>query len=195
MARPKEFDTDLALDAAMQAFWAKGYEATSMADLVEVMGLKKGSIYQAFGDKHSLFLATLQRYADQTYGAFKSILNDAETPYDGIRELLTKALVFQASVGGIRKGCFITNTTVELGPHDDAAKTIVAHQNKRLEKLLAKTISEAQNQGQIRADIDAKHLAVQVGVVVGGMMADCKSGLSKARTAKAAETFLKMLEP
>ena len=62
VGRPREFDEEQVLDAAMKAFWANGYEATSLADLVSVTGLHKGSLYQAFGDKHSLFIQTLSRY-------------------------------------------------------------------------------------------------------------------------------------
>ena len=65
VGRPRQFDEDLALDSAMQAFWAKGYEATSLADLMAATGLHKGSLYQAFGDKHSLFIRALNRYLEE----------------------------------------------------------------------------------------------------------------------------------
>ena len=63
MARPHEFDMDVALDATMSAFWTKGYDATSMTDLVRATGLQKGSIYKAFDDKHDLFMKSLTRYS------------------------------------------------------------------------------------------------------------------------------------
>ena len=66
VGRPRQFDEEQVLDAAMKAFWANGYEATSLADLVSVTGLHKGSLYQAFGDKHSLFVQTLNRYLQNT---------------------------------------------------------------------------------------------------------------------------------
>ena len=62
VGRPRQFDVDQTLDAAMRAFWARGYEATSMADLMAATGLHKGSLYQAFGDKHALFIEALKRY-------------------------------------------------------------------------------------------------------------------------------------
>ena len=65
MARPREFDISDALDRAMEAFWRHGYEATSMADLMEAMSLQKGSIYKAFNDKHSLFMAALPLDEDE----------------------------------------------------------------------------------------------------------------------------------
>ena len=78
MSRTREFDTDQVLDAAMQTFWRHGYEATSLADLMDATGLQKGSIYKACGDKHSLFVATLQRYLDGMYEDFTGLL--AEKP-------------------------------------------------------------------------------------------------------------------
>src|ERR687891_349404 len=80
MARPREFDIDEALEAAMGAFWVRGYEATSLADLMQAMGLQKGSIYKAFGDKHALFLCALQRYLDQMYEAQRAMLTGATSP-------------------------------------------------------------------------------------------------------------------
>ena len=75
MARPREFDMDQALDAAMSTFWAQGYEATSMTDLVEATGLQKGSLYKAFDDKHDLFMKSLSRYLDGAYTAMKIALS------------------------------------------------------------------------------------------------------------------------
>ena len=74
VGRPREFDVDKALDAAMQAFWAKGYEATSMADLMAATGLHKGSIYGAFGDKHALFVEALTRYLADMRQIERSVL-------------------------------------------------------------------------------------------------------------------------
>lgn len=193
MARPKEFDVDEVLDKAMEAFWSKGYGATSMAELMEAMDLKKGSIYQTFGDKHSLFIDVLRRYNDVVYANFKEVFVQAETPYEGMRTLLTEFLVEFATGEIRRKGCFTTNTLVELGPHDDEVKEIVIRQKKRMEKLFAEEISKGQKKGCFRKDIKASELAIAVNVVIVGVMADCKTGGFKERTTKVAETFLKTL--
>ncbi len=86
VGRPREFDVEQVLDAAMKAFWANGYESTSLADLVSVTGLHKGSLYQAFGDKHSLFIQTLNRYLQNIRHHKNQILMQADTPLGGIRE-------------------------------------------------------------------------------------------------------------
>ena len=90
VGRPREFDEEQVLDAAMKAFWAKGYEATSLADLVSVTGLHKGSLYQAFGDKHSLFIQTLNRYLQNVRQHKNQMLEAAETPIGGIRAVSTR---------------------------------------------------------------------------------------------------------
>lgn len=193
MARPREFEIDEALDKAMDAFWSKGYEATSMADLTEAMGLKKGSIYTAFGDKHSLFIDALTKYTDTTYAHFKTIFAEAKTPYEGMRMFLTDALVDYASGGKERKGCFATNTLVELGPHDSEVNNILKRQYERIEKLLEAEIKKGQEAGEFRKDISEQDLATEVSVMMSGIMADCKSGNCVSRTQKAAETFLKTI--
>ena len=193
MARPREFDIDKAYDKAMEAFWTNGYTATSMADLVKAMGLQKGSIYQTFGDKHSLFINALQRYTDASYVEFKKIFADAKSPFNGMKKFLTKTLVKYASDKTLRKGCFATNSLVELGCHDQKVKDILVRQATRLETLLAEEIAKGQDLGEFRDDIDAKTMASSVYVMLSGMMADSKAGLSKTRTKKVAETFLHIL--
>src|SRR5205807_10090861 len=92
MARPKEFDTDVALDEAMELFWSKGYEATSMSDLVEHLGLARQSVYDTFGDKHAIYMAALRRYCEQRL-AWMGPLFRSERPVRAIlREYLQHAI-------------------------------------------------------------------------------------------------------
>ena len=193
MARPREFEIDVALDKAMDAFWSKGYEATSMADLMKAMGLNKGSIYTTFGDKRSLFIDALQRYTDSTFAHFKDIFEKAETPYAGMEAFLTDSMVEYATGGPERKGCFAVNTLVELAPHDDDVKAVLKRQTERIEKLVAEQIAKGQENGEFRNDIEAKELATEVNVMLSGIMADCKSGSCKSRTQRVAKTFLKTI--
>ena len=77
VGRPREFDEDTVLEAAMEAFWSKGYEATSLAELCTCMGLNKGSLYQAFGDKHTLFMRALKAYADREFRETAAVAFDS----------------------------------------------------------------------------------------------------------------------
>src|SRR5690606_26441621 len=92
MGRPREFDPDAALDAAMAAFWDRGYEATSMADLMAVMGLQKGSIYKAFGDKRQLYLAALRRYLERASQQIADRLRASPTALGALEEWLASSV-------------------------------------------------------------------------------------------------------
>ena len=117
MPRPKAFDPDAALQKAMHVFWERGYEATSVQDLVEGMGINRFSLYSTFGNKHQLFVTVLERYC-ATIGA--NLVGDLEHSAAGltaIRQFFTRLVDFFASAKGWR-GCLMTNTAVELAPHD-----------------------------------------------------------------------------
>src|SRR5210317_1187307 len=85
VGRPRGFDEAKVLDAAMEVFWRKGYESTSLADLLEATGLHKGSLYQAFGDKHTLFISALRRYLEGMRSRKNVLLRETESPLEGIR--------------------------------------------------------------------------------------------------------------
>ena len=168
MARPREFDIDQALDAAMNIFWSKGYASTSMADLMEVMDLQKGSIYKAFGSKHELFLAALKKYMSSAFASLKSRMDTAASPLAALQKYL---------MGGVEtckmnpdKGCFALNAVSELAPHDEDTKGYLSSHFASVESLLKTFIEEGQRIGEIRADLTASEIAeylttVQLGVV------------------------------
>jgi TetR/AcrR family transcriptional regulator, transcriptional repressor for nem operon len=133
LGRPREFDVDVALSAAMHQFWERGYYATSLTDLTTATGLHRGSLYGAFGDKHRLFLAALQHYSRMSLTALDADLQAEISPRAGIqRYLLSQAA--QATAG---RGCLIANTTLELLPGDqEVAKVIAAHQQSVEDRLL-----------------------------------------------------------
>jgi TetR/AcrR family transcriptional repressor of nem operon len=118
VGRPREFDEEAALEAAMDAFWAKGYEATSMADLCCCTGLHKGSLYQAFGDKHTLFMNALKHYADSEFHETTAVAQGLTSPLKVIRAVVNK--ICDDATG--EKGCMMINSMVELAPHDPAVK-------------------------------------------------------------------------
>lgn len=195
MARPRKIEKEDALEAAMQAFWRKGFEATSMQDLMEATGLKKGSIYQTFGDKKALFLEALNRYADSVFHDFQKTFRDAATPMDGMRVFLTETLVNFALQETVRKGCFVVNTTIELASHDEDSRAIIQRQNTRIEKMLTHEIEQGQKTGDFRTDIPASELATELNVMLYGLMADSKSTGDPARTKQLASNFLRSIRP
>ena len=150
----KQFDEAEVLDKAMQAFWARGFEATSIQDLVDCMGLNRGSIYAAFGGKRSLFLKALSHYEAYHRRAWLESLRRRHTPRAAILS------VFEGAIGGAlsdrdRSGCFLVNTAVELAPHDEKIARAVAEGLRETEAFFRELIMEGQTAGEIPLKVDA----------------------------------------
>jgi TetR/AcrR family transcriptional repressor of nem operon len=158
MPRDKQFNVDEALTQAMHAFWAHGYEATSMQELVDCMGINRGSIYATFGDKHALFIQALRHYDRHHREQWLSALAAANEP---------KAAVLAAFDGAIEAtlaqknsdGCFLVNVALELSPHDGQVAEIVAAGLCETEDFFRRMITAGQQSGSIRVDIDAASTA------------------------------------
>lgn len=153
MPRKKEFDVDTVLNKAMQAFWARGYEGTSLKDLLSCMQIQRASLYSTFGDKHSLFLDTLRRYDvlySQTEAARRAKMPSPRQAIIGLfQDLVTKVVEH-----GQCNGCFLVNTALELSPHDPAAAEIVRKAFIYIErKFFRKMIEKGRALGEIDKSI------------------------------------------
>lgn len=149
VGRPRQFDEDHALDAAMRAFWTKGYEATSLSDLTEATGLHRGSLYQAFGDKHQLFVRSLKRYLAEMRRQKAAAMRAAPTPVAGIR-LVSHAMVDMADDDHeCPKGCMALNAVVEMGPHDPVIQQLLTEHTMYMRQSLTDAIAEAQAAGEV----------------------------------------------
>ncbi|HJP33116.1 MAG TPA: TetR/AcrR family transcriptional regulator [Candidatus Latescibacteria bacterium] len=173
MPRPREFDMDDALDAAIGTFWTQGYEATSMTDLVAATGLHKGSIYKAFDDKHDLFMKSLTRYLDMAHRQTSRTFAEAPTPMDGLRAWL-QGVVCLCSDQPVKRGCLAMNAAVELGPHDPQVRTLLENHHARTSRMLTETIEAGQQSGQIRKDLTADQLAKSLFVFGAGLLGTSK---------------------
>ncbi len=194
MARPREFDMDEALDAAMETFWTHGYKATSMTDLTKAMGLKKGSIYQAFGDKHSLFLKAFQRYTNNFYKAVKDVFAESPSPTAGMERFIEELLFDAATDQKICRGCFFVNALVELASHDPDVGQIVKGGREALETLFESVIKEGQDLGEFDKSHKASEMAATVSIFMYGIMADYKSSTCKDRAARLASHMMETLK-
>jgi TetR/AcrR family transcriptional repressor of nem operon len=166
----KQFDTDEVLEKAMCAFWDRGYEATSMQDLVDHTGINRGSLYATFGDKQSLFIAALRRYDENRRANTLAVLEARFAPRDAILELFL-SFSNQASERGKNRGCFLTNTALELAAHNAQVGKIVAHSQEQIEKFFARMIRLGKERGEIAAHVNAEEvsrglLASLIGMVV-----------------------------
>lgn len=154
----KQFDEAEVLDKAMQAFWAHGFQATSIQNLVDCMGLKRGSIYAAFGNKRSLFLKTLERYETHHRRAWLDSLWHRHTPRAAILTVFEGAISAALSDDS-RSGCFLVNTAIELSPHDDEIAQVVANGLAETEAFFRDSVLEGQRVGDIPSHVDPAHAA------------------------------------
>lgn len=181
VGRPREFDIDQALDDAMRAFWAKGYEATSMVDLMDATGLHKGSIYQAFGDKHSLFIQSLKRYLAKMLREETAVLKAASSPLQGLRDMVHAMIDMTDDDGDVPKGCMAINTLIELAPHDEAVKKVMMDHMGATRATVRKTIAAAQAAGEMTDKRPAELLTSLMMVFMMGLATSSKAALTKTQ--------------
>ncbi|WP_280216588.1 TetR/AcrR family transcriptional regulator [Nocardia neocaledoniensis] len=190
MARPKEFDEDRAIDAAMRAFWSAGYEATSTQDLCAATGLGRSSIYNTFTSKHDLFERALRRYMTTKNASIFEIL-DGDAP---ARERLGAVLRQVADAPDEDPtGCLVVNSTIELAPRDPAVRaTLLTDQERRLDALTA-TVREGQRAGDITTERSARDLAQFLTATIGGMRVAARGGADRATLEAIADTAMRCL--
>jgi TetR/AcrR family transcriptional repressor of nem operon len=154
MARAKEFDRELVLERAMNFFWEQGYEAASMRDLLDAMEIGRQSLYDTFGDKHSLFLASLEHYYERGMG---SVVSPLSAPDGGIKAIedYFEGMARRMTTKPYRS-CLLINSAIELAPHDPEVATIVNRFVKHLRKGFTKALEVAESRGEATVDdIDA----------------------------------------
>ncbi|WP_164018353.1 TetR/AcrR family transcriptional regulator [Pyxidicoccus trucidator] len=157
MARTKEFDREEALDRAMQVFWDKGYEATSLSELLEAMGIARQSLYDTFGDKHALFLEALDRYETHRVDQLRSCLETAPSVTRAFRDIFES--IVDESESEKRRGCMGVSAVVELAPHDrELAKSIAARQ-RGLEAIFFRALEQSRERGELAPSKDTRALA------------------------------------
>jgi TetR/AcrR family transcriptional repressor of nem operon len=166
MARPREFEEETVLDAAMECFWNRGYDATSIRDLVEKTGITQASLYNAFGDKRALYRRTLDRYVESSI-ADRLERCEELPPHDAIRaffdEIVTRSLEDRD-----RKGCMLVNAALEVAPHDPGFRHIVAEVLARIEAFFHQCVITGQADGTISASLSAQELSRHLlGVLLG----------------------------
>ncbi|MGP9020956.1 TetR/AcrR family transcriptional regulator [Streptomyces sp. BR1] len=194
MARTKEFDPDAALQAALELFWRRGYEATSMADLVEHLGIGRASIYATFGNKHELYLKALDRYGETVGEVLVHELSGPGSALDAVRGVVRRFAAESTARATRLNGCFATNTATEIAPHDAAAARRVEQDWERVETLLHSALVRAQAQGELPGDRDPRALARMFLVLMQGMRVVGKACGDPARVRDAAEAALTLLD-
>ena len=161
MPRPRTFDSDAVLDAAQRVFHDRGYEGSSVQDLVDATGLSRSSLYGAWGDKHGLYLAVLDRYAQAGQRASQALC-DGRAPLDAIRAVLT------SYASGTPRGCLLVNAAAERSGTDPATAQRADRARAATQDRMAALVAQARQRGEIdRARSDAEHARFLTGVLYG----------------------------
>ncbi|MFE6228062.1 MULTISPECIES: TetR/AcrR family transcriptional regulator [unclassified Streptomyces] len=194
MARTKEFDPSAALQAALDLFWARGYEATSMADLVEHLGIGRASLYATFGSKHELYLKALERYQETRDGELFGELAGPGPALPAVRALVRRFAAEATDGDGRRNGCFVTNSASELAARDPAVARRVELSWEQVETLLHAALVRARAQGELPEGRDPRALARTLLVLLQGIRVVGKASADPARVRDAAEEALRLLD-
>ena len=192
MARPKEFDPERALDKAMEVFWRKGYEATSIEDLVMRMGINRGSLYETFGDKQQLFLAAMDRYCSGMAARRLTLLEQPGPALDTIKNFVRDMV--RMALATRRKGCLIANTAMELAPHEKVIGDRVVRALGDVEEAFFTAFQRAKVNGELRRGQNPRALARYLTTMLQGVIVMYKAGTPTEALQDAVETGLSVLD-
>lgn len=156
MGRPRTFDENLALDAAVERFWRHGYLATSVRDLAAEMGISGASLYNAFGSKRALFSRALQRYLDKSPRRRIAELDGSSAPVAALRKFFSDLVKVSVSD---RRGCLLVNSAMEIAPHDAMLCVVIRSGLKEIEEGLHRAIRAAQRECAVSEWLDATAVA------------------------------------
>lgn len=153
----KLFDPSEVLAKAIELFWAQGYEATGMAQLVDHLGIGRQSLYNEFGDKRGLFVAALRAYADVNYTEITDVLHRPGSPLQNVRDLCE--MWRQMAEADECSGCLLANTAAEFGSRDDEVDAVVTSSLRRCEDAFCGAFQCAIDAGELSAEVSPRDLA------------------------------------
>ncbi|WNS44258.1 TetR/AcrR family transcriptional regulator [Paenibacillus sp. MMS20-IR301] len=191
MARSKEFDIDDVLGKAMNIFWQQGYEKTSMQDLVAGMGIHKRSMYDTFGDKHTLYIKAMERFAAINASRMES-RTEGDIPVKAAIALLFEAVIYKSEAEP--KGCMLVNTAVELSNHDPEAAARVQEAFLNTESLIERLVLQGQNTGEITSRLPAAALAACLHNALVGIRVMVKTAADQQKLQTIVDTTLAVLD-
>lgn len=193
MARTKEFDEDRAVDRAVDCFWRHGYEGASVRDLALSMGIGGPSLYNAFGDKRTLFARALERYANRSMRERVARLEAARRPKQAI-ELFVREIVDRSLSDADRKGCLLVNSALDVAPHDAELRQVVANYLEEIRAFFQRNIEAARATGELPRRLDAEQLSTHLQGVVIAIRVLARTGAKRRALEAVAQPALDLLK-
>lgn len=174
MARPRKFDRNEALDQAMLVFWRKGYEATFLDDLTEAMRINRPSLYNTFGDKHTLFMETLGRYRELYSGKLLRALEQAPTAKAGFEQIFGDLIA--ESTEPCCRGCMIVNSTIEASVINVPIAEFIRETDEASKRAFTAALTAAKQKGELASDKNPEALATYLYSAIQGLQVRAKAG-------------------
>ncbi len=193
MARTKDFDEKDVLAKAVCLFWHKGYNATSMQDLVDNLGISRSSLYDTYGDKHTLYLRALDTYQQAGVQKIEKLIADAPNAKEAITRLI-RLFTNEILNDEQQKGCFIVNAEIETAPHDTQVNELITKNEQVMEDAFYKVVAQGQQNGDITSKTDARALARFLMNTVKGIRVSVRSVKDQAFFDDIINTSLQVLD-
>jgi AcrR family transcriptional regulator len=191
MGRPRSFDLDRALDRALQVFWRKGYEGTSLSDLTKAMGINRPSLYAAFGDKEALFRKALDRYVDGPAAYTQEALK-APTAHAVVERLLRGAVDLNTAPRS-PGGCLMVQGALAGGAAADSIRQDLIACRAAGEAALRRRLEHAKSIGDLPIDTDPADLARYVATIIYGIAVQAAGGASRDQLQRVVKITLRAL--
>ncbi|HSI00557.1 MAG TPA: TetR/AcrR family transcriptional regulator [Reyranella sp.] len=193
MARLKDFDEERALDSAVDCFWKRGYEATTVRNLADAMKIGGASLYNTYGDKRALFARSLERYADRSMRERIARLESGHRPKQAIRAFMAE-IIDRSLKDRDRKGCLLINSALDVAPHDAEIGQVVAGYLDELRAFFRRNIEAAQQEGQVPWAVDAEEISGHLLGVLAGIRVLARTGARRKVLESVARPALALLE-
>jgi TetR/AcrR family transcriptional regulator, transcriptional repressor for nem operon len=187
--RPRSFDIDAAVERAMGVFWSRGYHATALPDLLRATKLSRGSLYAAFGDKHSLFLRALDRYIADALTRMESEFDPRREPVDGLRAFLAGYVERTSGANG-RRGCLLVATAMELAGQDAEVNRRVGGFFQAMEARVTDALCRAKAAGRLADGVEPSNAARILVCFVEGLRVVGKTAPARVTSQATADALL-----
>ena len=192
MARLKAFDEDRALDLAVDCFWSRGYEATSVRDLADSMGIGGASLYNTYGDKRALFVRSLERYANRSMRERIARLEANRQPKEAILAFLAE-IIDRSVADPDRKGCLLVNSALDVAPHDAEIGKAVGDYLGEIRAFFRRNIEAARKAGQVPRRLDTEAVSGHLLGVLLGIRVLARTGAKRKLLESVAQPALELL--